>query len=104
MMMVFTTFTRAWDWLVNTNDGVNVYEGNITQSHNHVNSLRSEHPGLRELTAVEHENNALAIYRNAGYYYRWDGGEENPDWEINTPANQEGVDYADDVRDLAGGF
>jgi hypothetical protein len=101
LMQVETTFTRAWDWLKNTEKGVNIYEENINQSHIHVNNVRSAHPGLRDLTAVEHENNALSIYRCGNiYYYRWNDDDVNPDWEINT-SNTTGVNYADDVRERA---
>jgi len=98
LMQMSTTFLRAWSWLTNTSDGVNLYEGNITQSHTHVNNLRAAHPGLRDLTAVEHENNASSIYRTGDYYYRWNGNESEPDWEINTD-NMTGVEYADEVRE-----
>jgi len=104
LMQMPTTFVRAWSWLTNTSDGVNLYEANIGQSHTHVDNLRDAHPGLRDLTAVEHENNALSIYRTGNnYYYRWNGNEANPNWEINTD-NMLGVNYADDVRNRAGNY
>ena len=104
LMQVETTFTRAWNWLTNSADGVDLYEANINQSHTHVNNLRNQHPGLRDLTAVEHENNASSIYRTGNnYYYKWNGEEESPDWEINTD-NMLGVNYANDVRERAGSY
>jgi len=104
LMQVVTTFSRAWDWFENTGDGVDLYEANIQQSHNHVNNIRAQHAGLRDLTAVEHENNASSIYRMGNvYYYRWNGDEENPDWEVNTD-NPTGVAYANEVRERAGRY
>lgn len=102
-MMVQTTFVRAWNWLTNTSDGVGWYEANIAQSHTHENNVQAAHPGLRDLTAIEHENNASAIYRTGKYYYVWNGDDTNPDWEEN-PNNSTGVNYADDVRIRAGGY
>ena len=103
LMMMPATFVRAWDWLVNTEHGVTLYEANITQSHTHVNKERTKHPGLRDLTAIEHENNASSLYRTGTYYYKWNGNDVTPDWEINTD-NPVGVAYADDVRQRAANY
>ena len=61
LMQVPTTFGTAWDWCVNTDEGVNIFNEKIGYSHNHVSGIRSQHSGLRDLTSVEHENNAFGI-------------------------------------------
>ena len=95
LMQVPVAMEDAWNWLTNTQTAANIITGNIQQSHNHVNNIRQEHPDLRDLTDVEHEDNALALYNTGSYYYSPNAN--FTDW-LENPNNSEGVDYADDVR------
>ena len=94
-MQVLVTMPRAWNWLTNTADGASHFTGCLEQSHTHVDNTRAQHPGLRDLTGVEHENNALSVYRSGGYYYV--PNTEYTDWIVN-PNNSLGVNYANNVR------
>ncbi len=93
---------RAWSWLFNTETGVGVVEGNVQQSKNWVRARRDDHPGLRNLTSVEHEKNALCIFRGGGYYYIWNGDAENPDWIRNYNAPYNGDNYAEEIMNWLG--
>lgn len=101
LMMVVTTPLRAWDWLINTGFGVDFFVNEkLATSRRIVNKFREDRPSLRDLTPVEHENNALIFYGpfgGGGPYYVPNA--DGTDWVINTAGNKAGVDYANSVRE-----
>ncbi|NCO98522.1 hypothetical protein GW864_05165, partial [bacterium] len=116
LMMVSTTVERAWDWLINTNDGVNLFvKDKLGASGRYQNKVRAKHPNLRKLTATEHEDNALVVYGEYGDINR-DGyadwyyvpNSDYTDWIPNTAgcpdlgivANPKGIAYANKCRGL----
>jgi hypothetical protein len=71
----------------------------LDRSRKHVEDLRKKHSELRALTEVEHENNALAMYRIWQFYYVPNTEENATEWIENSTTNGEiGVNYAKKVR------
>jgi hypothetical protein len=79
LMMVQTTNPDAWNWLTNTTDAINLFSGTvspnkmslaITYENYIINGVRNPkipgHIGLRSLTSVQRENNALVLYSGIG--------------------------------------
>jgi hypothetical protein len=102
LMQVPTTMNTAWDWKTNTYDGVVNWFINqkLPFSHSYVDRVRVAHPGLRDLTPVEHENNALILYgehASATQHY-YEPNSDFTDWIINTAGNPDGVIIADKER------
>jgi hypothetical protein len=71
LMMVEVSALRAWDWLVNTQDGVNLFVNEklptATSNMNRIidgspKDKVKAHPGLLPLTGVQLENMALVLY------------------------------------------
>ncbi|HVA83462.1 MAG TPA: hypothetical protein VNF28_01035 [Candidatus Binataceae bacterium] len=53
----------AWDWLHNTQDGVNLFQSKLSIAYNtFAVSLEASHPGLPGLTPCQLEEMALALY------------------------------------------
>jgi len=105
LMMVVPNLTRAWNWFNNTNEGVNLFVNQkLAFSRTYVNRkiLEQSKIGitLRDLTPVEHENNALVFYgpfaSATEHYYELNS--QGTDWIINTTGNPSGVQYANSVR------
>jgi hypothetical protein len=96
---------RAWDWLVNTQAGADMFDVKVRMAKANERKLRQQYPGLRSLTTLETENMALCLYGpGAGgdnltkqYYIpqlvngRWE-------WVINSANNPTGVEYVSKVR------
>jgi hypothetical protein len=101
LLQVPVSMTNAFDWLQNTQAGADIFNGMLGYATTYENKLRAQYTGLRALTGVEHENDALAMY-NTGVgvsklYYAVDASTTPPQWVVNT-ANQAGVNYANKVR------
>jgi hypothetical protein len=76
LMQVATTNPDAWDWSVNTGDGVNLFNGTvspnkiqfaITYEGDIINGVKAKpripgHVGLQSLDGLERENMALVLY------------------------------------------
>ena len=106
-MQVPITMADAWDWLVNTQTGANIFAGKIDTAKRLERRIRQNYQGLRHLTAIEIENMALILYGpfasadlNRQYYIpQVSGGAV--DWVENTANNPDGMAYAKDIRALA---
>jgi hypothetical protein len=102
LMMVEVTFQRAWDWLVNTADGVAVFQDKLATAGRLETNIRNANPGLRALTATELEDMALVLYgpyAMAGHTNQYYLASGSPvDWIVNTANNPNGVTYANYVR------
>ncbi|GAK58189.1 hypothetical protein U27_05162 [Candidatus Vecturithrix granuli] len=95
LMQVPVNMEDAWNWLTNTQTGADILIGNITQSHTYENRERRRCGiQLRALTEIEHENNALSIYRIGRYYYIPNATCNG--WIVN-PNNPVGVNYVDNL-------
>ena len=96
MMQVPVAMDTAWDWLVNTQAGADIFVNDkLARARNEVADARTAHPGLRELTGVELENYALGLY--GGFktrYYAPD--EEGRQWQTTT--RRDLLDYVALVR------
>jgi hypothetical protein len=102
MMMPVNMF-RAYDWYVNTQDGRDLFVNQkIAASNTYVNNVCQAHPNLRQLSAQEHEMNALVLYgpyaSSTQHYF--EPNASFTDWIINASGNQDGVRYADSVISL----
>ena len=62
MMQVPNGMSNAFDWLTNTSQGANIFQGKLTDASNYVAGLRSQYPQLPALSGVELENEALSRY------------------------------------------
>lgn len=122
LLMVETTMDRAWDWLRNTEFGVNFFQGTNTSNGEKMglasfweNKIKTDARktygcNLRNLLNVERENMALVLYgpyasgNLTGQYYYYQAITVNKktscDWIINTANNSNGVYYANEVRSL----
>lgn len=96
---------NAWDWLENTEQAMLLFREKLALGRNLENRIRNTRPGLRELTAVERENMALALYGpyagatfSEQYYRAVQRSDGSYDWVVNTENNPGGVGYANDVR------
>lgn len=105
LMQVPNNQARAWDWLANTQDGVDLFVGKLEVARRIEDGLLRRHEGLRELTDVERENMALVLYgpyaSNAPsrqYYVPVRNADRQWDWEVNIDGNPDGVAYADSIR------
>jgi len=105
LMMVVPNLRKAWDWFNNTKEGATLFvDQKLAFSRTYVNRKISEQNKvgitLRNLTPVEHENNALVFYgpfaSATEHYYELNS--EGTDWIINTVGNPGGVGYANSVR------
>ncbi|MGH9340352.1 MAG: hypothetical protein ACRD1R_12385, partial [Acidobacteriota bacterium] len=103
LMMVVTNMSRAYNWETNTQDGRDLFVAEkLVFSGNYVNQVRQSHPNLRDLSAAEHEMNALVFYgphASATQHY-YEPNSSFTDWIVNTAGNPDGVAYADDVISL----
>jgi hypothetical protein len=113
---------RAWNWQINTEYGVNFYQGTNTQLGQKMglallwekkikNEAKTNYQcQLRNLTGVERENMALVLYGQEAqfgttkqyYYYQVTTNKNKTtcEWIVNTQGNPGGVAYADKVREL----
>lgn len=102
LMQVPVTMEDAWNWLTNTQTAVdNHFNPALGRSHSKVTEIRAQYPELPELTDVQHENNALSIYRMGWSYpqhFYYVPNADHSAWIVNS-ANPTGVGYADDVRE-----
>lgn len=104
LMQMPTTLVRAWDWLVNTRDGVRLFQEKLRVATRVERRIQRNNRGLRRLTAVERENMALVLYGpyasadlNQQYYVPQVSG-NIVDWVVNSANNPQGVSYANNVR------
>ena len=95
LMQMPTSMAYAWDWLANSQEAAGLFAANARQSENHESNVRAAHPTMPGMTGLEHENNALSLYRIGRYYYIPDVAFTA--W-IADPDNATGVDYAASVR------
>jgi hypothetical protein len=63
LMMVSITMERAWNWLINTRHGVDIFIGGLSISRNHEKVDRQANPTLPPLSDTQHEDNSLGYYR-----------------------------------------
>ena len=97
MMQVPVAMDTAWDWLVNTQTGANIFAEKLTIAADKVANERRAHPGLRNLTTGELENYALGLYGgHSRPYYAPDqvGGQ----WQWQTTKNRPLLNYVSKVR------
>jgi len=52
----------AFNWVVNTKDGSNLFQQKMSYVHSWVSGQRSGHSGLPDLTGIQYENDALVWY------------------------------------------
>ena len=119
LMQVATQMGRAFDWHVNTQDGVSWFTGEKrTIALSREGEVRSEaqrlyKDRLPDLNDLQRENMTLVCYgpyasalTNMQYYYYevipLPNGKYECNWIINTLNNPNGVQYVTDVRDEAG--
>ena len=96
-MQVPVAMDTAWDWLVNTQTGANIFAEKLRIAANEVAKERATHPGLPDLTAVQLENYALGLYGGykARYYTPVQVGEQ---WQWQTTTNQRLLNYVSNIR------
>ena len=97
MMQVPVTMNMAWDWLVNTQTGADIFAEKLAMARNKVADEQRAHPGLRDLTGIELENYALGLY--GGFekrYYTSD--EKDSQWQWQTTTRPDLLDYVSSIR------
>jgi hypothetical protein len=62
LMQMPNTMQDAFDWTINTQDGVNLFFEKLKIAAQMENQIQKAHPKLRNLTAYEMENMALELY------------------------------------------
>lgn len=104
LMQMPVSQANAWDWLANTNNGVNLFQSKLGSAGRLTNKIITSHPGLRQLTGVELEHMALVLYGpyasanlSAQYYAPVKTSSGAWDWAVNTAGNSNGVAYASSV-------
>ena len=97
MMQVPVAMDTAWDWLVNTQTGADIFAEKLDATVNEVTNQQAAKPGLRDLTGVELENYALGFYGGFSdrYYTPVQNGGQ---WEWQTSTRQDLIDYVDVIR------
>jgi hypothetical protein len=90
----------AWDWQVNTQAGVTLFNAKLASAQRLMTGIIKQHPGLRKLTPVELERMALVLYgpeasANLGQQYYAPARSGNGwTWIVNNAGNPGGVAYA----------
>ncbi len=105
LMQMPTTQAHAWDWMVNTADGVNFFSASkLPLASQLTQRIIASHPGLRQLTAVELEHMAVCLYGEGAlpklsqqYYAPVRTASGGWDWAVNTSGNPKGVAYTNYV-------
>lgn len=105
MMMTSKDKANIWNWLSNTQNGINLFKIQKALTLKTENKVIALHPGLRQLTEIERENMGLVRYgpyaspsMSQQYYIPIQNAQNSWDWAINIDGNAEGVLYADSVR------
>jgi hypothetical protein len=104
MQVEFTTMARAWDWLVNSQAGADIFAEKQSMTRGIERQLRKQYPDLPPFTAAESEKMSLLLY--GGWATRLEltrqyylpqliGGSWK--WVKNTMNNPGGVAYVDKV-------
>jgi hypothetical protein len=99
LMQMPVSQANAWDWLANTNNGVNFFvTSKLARARQVTSEIIRGHPGLRELSGTELEHMALVLYGpNASsklskqYYAPAPSSSGGWDWVVNTAGNPQGV-------------
>ncbi|MBU4211248.1 MAG: hypothetical protein L6437_12145 [Kiritimatiellae bacterium] len=98
MMQVPVAMDTAWDWLINTQTGADIFVNDkLVRARNKVADLQTTHPGLPNLNGVQLENYALGLYGgHSRPYYAPDqvGGQ----WQWQTTKNRPLLNYVSKVR------
>jgi hypothetical protein len=114
-MQMPTTMQDAFDWTINTQDGVSLFFEKLALAENNARKMENTHPGLRDLTASELEDMAIELYgpfpgglNLTKQYYAPScvGGTANGnacsggswEWIVNIAGNNRGVGYVANVR------
>jgi hypothetical protein len=92
LMQCDVTFERAWDWKVNTQIGADIFNGKMNATLSYENRIKSEYPGLRDLSGVEREDNALALYGgfnpDVHQLYYCNENKDSPEWLMYDPGSR----------------
>jgi len=96
MMQVPVAMDTAWDWLINTQTGANIFAEKLARATAEVANLQRTHPGLPNLTGIQLENYALGLYGGYNKYYTpVQAGEQ---WQWQTTTDQKLLDYVSSIR------
>jgi len=102
LMQMPVNQANAWDWLANTSNGVNLFNGKLAAAGRVTNRIIRAHPGLRQLNGVELEHMGLVLYGphasanlSEQYFAPVRTATGGLDWAVNTAGNPDGVAYAD---------
>jgi len=97
MMQVPVAMDPAWDWLINTQTGANIFAEKLTIATNEVTDLQTTHPGLPNLTGIQLENYALGLYggHRRPYYAPVQAGGQ---WQWQTTTDRKLIKYVSLIR------
>ncbi len=98
MMQVPVAMDTAWDWLINTQTGANIFAQKLIIATNEVANLQAARSGLPNLTAVQLENYALGLY--GGFYpdRYYAPVQIGGQWQWQTTTRQALLDYVSTIR------
>ena len=97
MMQTPVAMDTAWNWLVNTQMGADIFVEKINIAGNQVANHQATKPELPNLTAVQLENYALGLYGGfSDRYYTpvYNGGQ----WNWQTTTRQDLLGYVSFIR------
>jgi hypothetical protein len=92
LMQCGVTFSRAWDWKINTQAGADIWSSFLTGAYSYeariIQEVNTQYSvNLRHLLGEEIEDEALTQY--GGYtkhhYFQFNGDVNNPDWDKYDP-------------------
>ena len=98
MMQVPVAKDTAWDWLVNTQTGANIFDAKLQNAAQEIARQIRNHPGLPVLNGIQLENYALGLYGGFSNRYYTPALASDGSWQWIATDRQALLDYVSLIR------